>query len=159
MLVTHLCPTLCNPLDCSLPGSSARAISQPMNGVGCHSLLQGILPPRHWTQVSCITRQVLYHLSHQGSPMALGPYNIRHILFKMKIIMRASSSSLWWYLHKLHNQRHSKGVKLNEMLAKWEVGLVCFSRRNLGLWISCGVVMMSGYDQWGNIVLGLWGLQ
>ena len=65
--------------------------------------------------------------------MALGPYNIRHILFKMKIIMRASSSCLWWYLHKLHNQRHSKGVKLNEMLAKWEVGLVCFSRRNLGL--------------------------
>ena len=27
-LVTKLCPTLCNPMDCSLPGSSAHGILQ-----------------------------------------------------------------------------------------------------------------------------------
>ena len=27
-LVTKLCPTLCNPMDCSLPGSSVHGISQ-----------------------------------------------------------------------------------------------------------------------------------
>ena len=27
-LVTKLCPTLCNPMDCSLPGSSVPEISQ-----------------------------------------------------------------------------------------------------------------------------------
>ena len=28
MLVAQLCPTLCNPLDCSLPGSSVHGIFQ-----------------------------------------------------------------------------------------------------------------------------------
>ena len=28
MLVTQLCPTLCNPMDCSLPGSSVHRILQ-----------------------------------------------------------------------------------------------------------------------------------
>ena len=27
-LVTQLCPTLCDPMDCSLPGSSVHGISQ-----------------------------------------------------------------------------------------------------------------------------------
>ena len=27
-LVTQLCPTLCDPMDCSLPGSSIHGISQ-----------------------------------------------------------------------------------------------------------------------------------
>ena len=37
------CPTLCDPMDCSLPGSSAQWDSPGKNtGVGCHALLQGI---------------------------------------------------------------------------------------------------------------------
>ena len=39
------CPTLCDPMDCSPPGSSVHGDSQDKNpGVGCHALLQGILP-------------------------------------------------------------------------------------------------------------------
>ena len=35
----------CNPMDCSLPGSSVHGISrQEYSGVGCHFLLQGIFP-------------------------------------------------------------------------------------------------------------------
>ena len=35
--------TLCDPMDCSLPGSSVQGILQARNtGVGCHFLLQGI---------------------------------------------------------------------------------------------------------------------
>ena len=39
-----LWPTLWDPMDCSPPGSSVHAISQPRthNGAGCHFLLQGI---------------------------------------------------------------------------------------------------------------------
>ena len=65
MLVGQSCPTLCNPVDCSLPGSSlpgillvrilewadisfSRGSSQPMDLLHC--------------------RHILYHLSHQGSP-------------------------------------------------------------------------------------------
>ena len=44
-LVTQSCPTLCNPVDCSLPGSSVHGDSPSRNiGVGCHALLQGIFP-------------------------------------------------------------------------------------------------------------------
>ena len=43
--VTQSCPTLCNPTDCSPPGSSVHGILQARNtGVGCHALLQGIFP-------------------------------------------------------------------------------------------------------------------
>ena len=37
------CPTLCNFMDYSLPGSSVHGILQA-TGVGCHALLQGIFP-------------------------------------------------------------------------------------------------------------------
>ena len=67
VLVTQLCATLCNPMDCSLllctrdsPGKNA--------GVGSHSLLQRIFPT-HGTNPGLLHfRQILYHLSYQGSP-------------------------------------------------------------------------------------------
>ena len=44
-LATQSCPTLCNPMDCSLPGSSVHEDSPGKNtAVGCHALLQGIFP-------------------------------------------------------------------------------------------------------------------
>ena len=44
-LLLQSCLTLCNPMDCSLPGSSIYGILQARNsGVGCHFLLQGIIP-------------------------------------------------------------------------------------------------------------------
>ena len=56
-------------MDCSPPGSSVHEILQArILGVGCHALLQGSF----WTQGSnpCLLhcRQILYHLSHRGSP-------------------------------------------------------------------------------------------
>ena len=44
-LVAQLCPTLCNPMDCSPPGSSVHGDSPGKNtGVDCHALFQGNLP-------------------------------------------------------------------------------------------------------------------
>ena len=44
-LVTQLCPTLCDPMDCSPPGSAVHGDSLgKKTGVGFHSLLQGNLP-------------------------------------------------------------------------------------------------------------------
>ena len=41
----QLCLTLCNPMDCTPPGSSVHGNSPGKNtGVGCHFLLQGIFP-------------------------------------------------------------------------------------------------------------------
>ena len=71
-LVAQLCPTLWDPVDCSLPGSSVYADSPgKKTGVGCHALLQGIFPPQASNLGLSYCRQILYHLSHQGSPLAL----------------------------------------------------------------------------------------
>ena len=49
--VTQSCPTLCDPLDCSPPGSSVHGGSPGMNaGVGCHARRSS--QPRDRTQVS-----------------------------------------------------------------------------------------------------------
>ena len=41
---TELCPTLCDPMDCSPPGSLSKEFSSKNTGVGSHFLLQGIFP-------------------------------------------------------------------------------------------------------------------
>ena len=44
-LVAQSCPTLCNPVDCSPPGSSIHGDSLDKDtGVGCHAPLLGNLP-------------------------------------------------------------------------------------------------------------------
>ena len=49
------CPTLCDPGNCSLPGSSVLGDSPGKNtGVGFHVLLQGIFPTQGLNQVSPI---------------------------------------------------------------------------------------------------------
>ena len=62
-------------MDCSLPGSSVHGILQarPLEVVAI-SLLQGSSLPRDGTfisSISCIGRQALYQLSHQGSPHSI----------------------------------------------------------------------------------------
>ena len=47
VLITQSCPTLCDPMDCSLTGSSVHGDSPGRNtGVGCHARLQGIFPAK-----------------------------------------------------------------------------------------------------------------
>ena len=77
-LVAQSCPTLCDPMDCSPPGSSVHGDSPGKNpGVGCYALLQGCSQLRDRTQVSWIaggfltswaTREA--HAQKQISPCA-----------------------------------------------------------------------------------------
>ena len=54
-LVIQLCPTPCDPMDCSLPGFSVHGDSPGKNsGVGCQAFLQEIFPAQGLTQVSHI---------------------------------------------------------------------------------------------------------
>ena len=69
VLVAQLCPTLCNPTDCSPPGSSIHRDSPGKNTrVGCHALLQGIFLTQGLKLGLLHCRQFLYCLSHLGSP-------------------------------------------------------------------------------------------
>ena len=68
VFIAKSCLTLCDPMNCSLsdfclwnsPGRNTR--------VGCHSLLQSILPTQGSNLGLLHCRQILYHLSRQGSP-------------------------------------------------------------------------------------------
>ena len=62
---TQSYPTLWDPVDCSLPGSSVHGILQAeiLEWVAM-SFSRGSSQPRDQTQ----SREILYHLSHQGSP-------------------------------------------------------------------------------------------
>ena len=69
VLVTQSCLTLCNPLDCSLTGSSVHGDSPGTDtGVGGHSLLQRIFPTQGMNPGLLHCRQILYSLSQQESP-------------------------------------------------------------------------------------------
>ena len=59
-------PTLC---DHCPPGSSVHGILSKNTGVSCHALLQGIFPTQGSNPGFLHCRQILYHLSHQGSPL------------------------------------------------------------------------------------------
>ena len=69
VLVPQSCLTLCDPTGCKPPGSSVPGDSLGKNtGVGCHFLVQGIFPTEGSSSGLPHCRQILYHLSHQGSP-------------------------------------------------------------------------------------------
>ena len=55
VLVAHLCLTICDPMDCSPPGS--------------HSLLQGIFLTQGVNSGLLHCSDILYHLSQQGNLM------------------------------------------------------------------------------------------
>ena len=67
-----LCPTLCYPMACSPLGSSVHGDSPAKNnGVSCHALLEGIFPTQRSNPGLPHCRQILYRLSHKGSPRIL----------------------------------------------------------------------------------------
>ena len=69
-LVAQSYLTICDPIDCSPPGSSVHGDSSGKNtGVGCHALLQGIFPTQGSNPGLLHCRWILCHLSHRGSPL------------------------------------------------------------------------------------------
>ena len=68
-LVAQSCPTLCNPMGCRPPVSSVQSISQAriLEWVAVH-FSRGIFPTQGSNPDLLHCRQILYLLSHQGSP-------------------------------------------------------------------------------------------
>ena len=67
--VAQSCPTLCNPMDCSPPGSSVNgefSRQEYWSRLPCPP--PGDLPNLGIKPRSPFCRQILYHLSHKGSP-------------------------------------------------------------------------------------------
>ena len=100
--VTQSCPTLCDPMDCSPPGSSIHGIFQArVLELVATSFYKGSSQPRlNSGLLHC--RQTLYHLSHQGS------YELNHSFSELcgcsELHQILSISSSLRFLSKLDNQ-------------------------------------------------------
>ena len=80
---------LCDPMDCSLPGSSVHRIFQARImewvTIPCSSGLP--IPPRDWTwvSISCTVRQIIYHCATWEVPLKYYEIvNILKLLIKTK---------------------------------------------------------------------------
>ena len=109
---TQLCPTLCDPMDCSLPGF-LLPWDFPGNstGVGCHFLLQGSFLTQWFNPGLPHCRQRLYPLSHQRSPRKVF-YNffkpllsppLCHEQKKRNTVISVHILCFWWYTLKNKN--------------------------------------------------------
>ena len=77
-LVAQSCPTLCDPMDFSLPGSSVLGDPPGKDArVDCHALLQGIFATKKSNPGLPRCRRILYHLSHQGSLVCCSPWDYK----------------------------------------------------------------------------------
>ena len=66
--VTQSCPTLCDPHG-PKASLSVGILPGKNTGAGCLALLQGIFPTEGLNPGLPHCRRILYHLSHQGSPL------------------------------------------------------------------------------------------
>ena len=72
MYCAQSCPTLCDPIGCSLPGPSVHGYSPGKNtGVGCHFLLQGIFQIQGLNPGLLHCRWILYQMNQKGNPRTL----------------------------------------------------------------------------------------
>ena len=90
------CPTLCDPMDCSPPGSSMHGILQArilVWGAVCSS--RGSFRPRYQTQVSCTGKQILYHCTTWEGPRAMSRIRRRNHPTEVSWSLQASREILF----------------------------------------------------------------
>ena len=101
VLVSQLCPTLWDPMDCSPPGPSIHEYFAGKNTrVGCHSLLQGIFPTQGSNPSLLHCRQILYRLSHQ-----------RRLLPCIRVIQQLSDMFLVYLSHSVDFLEEPEGFR------------------------------------------------
>ena len=122
----HSCPTLCDPIDCSLPGSSVHSDSPGKNtGVGCHSLLQGIFPTQgsnpsllcllHWQVGSLLLEppgKHIYVYTHTHTHTHTHIHNFIHHKIKTFIAEETEAQSISNLPSQLATIRTRIGTKL-----------------------------------------------
>ena len=100
-LLLRLCPALCDPVDCSLPGSSVHGVSQArtLEWVAI-SFLRASSRPRDQTWASCIGRRVLCHLAMWEQSLYYNPGSYK--LYIIGIISRGLITII--FLHRLNHR-------------------------------------------------------
>ena len=98
--VAQLCPTLCDPMDCSPPGSSVHGVLQEriLEWVAI-PFSSRVFPTQGLNLGLLHCRQILYHLSHQGSRRPPLPTLILYCHFLYISILIAN---IYWAFSKDH---------------------------------------------------------
>ena len=78
----------------SPPGSCPWDSPGKNTGVGCHALLQGIFPTQGSNPGLLHHRQILYHLSHQGSPLRLLGYICWNVVKRLPLQTEIKSQDM-----------------------------------------------------------------
>ena len=98
MLVTQLCLTLCNSMDCSPPGSSIHGIFPGKNTrVDCHFFLQGIFPTqRSNPSLSHCRQTLLWAIREALYPILYPKVSLIHSLLLLHITIPAKALNYLW---------------------------------------------------------------
>ena len=98
VLVTQLCPALCDLMGCSPPGSSLRGILQARILEWVAILFSGIFPSWGSNLGLLHCRRTLYHLSHQGTPIVVvgvsSPTELNSPVNSKKLKLKGPSKTL-----------------------------------------------------------------
>ena len=98
---------------CDPPGSSVLGDSPGKNiGVGCHALLQGIFPIQGSNPGFPHCRQILYRLSHQGSPYSLSKFQLYNSVINYSHHVLCYSLMLTFFLRSEKYQTFKKVEKM-----------------------------------------------
>ena len=95
--ITKLCLSLCNPLDCSLSGSSAMGFPRQEQNTraGWHCLLQGVCPTQGQNLCLLYCRWILYPREPSGKILIVVHNKDFSIIFKFFLI--------FYFMFKLYN--------------------------------------------------------
>ena len=106
---THVCaqscPTLCNLMNRSPPGSSLHGIPDKNTGVGCHLLFQGTFPTQGSNMCLLYQQMDSLPLSCHGSPRGEGPTYTVH-------------GKIHWHSHYKEQSLKAKKTKNEESSAQ-----------------------------------------
>ena len=142
-LVAKLCLTLCNPMDCSLPGSSVLGILQAklLEWVAI-PVSKGCSQPRNQTwifRVSCTGKRIFYHWSTRDSvpflclvQCTLSANNCLspHVTKKCIVQLLLEKDFIW--LRSYNRQKKKRRSKRRPLLDYWipsNLMTVCFTER------------------------------
>ena len=104
--MTQSCPTLCNPMDCSRPGSSIHGIFQAriLEWVAV-AFSKVSSQPRDWAPVSCIAGRLFFIIWATEESICQNPYI--NIMFPLRI------SFTYFILLHIHYHTKNRGWTLS----------------------------------------------
>ena len=120
--VSQLCPTLRDPMDCSLSGSSVHGIFQArvLEWIAI-SFSKGIFPTQESNLGLPHCRQTLYHLSHQRSLLFLVD-SVNLVIIREECSLREHFPNSVW-----NPLLHFSGSKMLLSIDSWDTGMILFS--------------------------------